>query len=49
MVTEWDIFRNLDMRAVKVLLKQPIVIDGRNIYDPGEMEKLGFKYAGIGR
>jgi UDPglucose 6-dehydrogenase len=48
-VTEWDIFRNLDMRAVRVLLKQPIVIDGRNIYDPQEMEKMGFKYAGIGR
>ena len=48
-VTEWDEFRNLDMRAVKVLLKQPIVIDGRNIYDPEEMKELGFTYLGIGR
>jgi UDPglucose 6-dehydrogenase len=48
-VTEWDNFRNLDLRAVKVLLKQPIVIDGRNIYDPQEMDKLGFRYASIGR
>jgi UDPglucose 6-dehydrogenase len=48
-VTEWDEFRNLDMRAVKVLLKQPIVIDGRNIYDPEEMQNLGFTYMGIGR
>jgi len=32
--TEWDEFRNVDMRAVKVLLKQPVVVGGRNIYDP---------------
>ena len=48
-VTEWDEFRNLDMRAVKVLLKQPIIIDGRNIYDPQEMREMGFTYLGIGR
>jgi len=47
--TEWDEFRNLDMRAVKVLLKQPIVIDGRNIYDPKEMRDIGFTYLGVGR
>jgi UDPglucose 6-dehydrogenase len=47
--TEWNEFRNLDMRAVKILLKNPIIIDGRNIYDPKEMKSLGFKYMGIGR
>jgi UDPglucose 6-dehydrogenase len=47
--TEWDEFRNLDMRAVKVLLRKPIVIDGRNIYDPNEMKELGFTYLCIGR
>jgi UDPglucose 6-dehydrogenase len=47
--TEWDEFRNLDMRAVKVLLKQPIIMDGRNIYDPQEMHEMGFTYLGIGR
>lgn len=47
--TEWNEFRNLDMRAVKILLKNPIIIDGRNIYDPREMKALGFKYMGIGR
>jgi len=47
--TEWDEFRNLDMRAVKILLKNPIIIDGRNIYDPKEMQTLGFIYSGIGR
>ncbi len=48
-VTEWDEFRNLDLRAIKVLLARPIVIDGRNIYDPEEMARLGFRYVGIGR
>jgi len=47
--TEWDEFRNLDMRAVKVLLKQPVILDGRNIYDPGEMREMGLTYLGIGR
>ena len=46
---EWNAFRNLDMRAVKILLKQPIIIDGRNIYDTIEMSDIGFKYMGIGR
>jgi len=49
LVTEWDEFRNVDMRAVKVLLKRPIIVDGRNIYDPVEMAELGFTYLGIGR
>jgi UDPglucose 6-dehydrogenase len=47
--TEWDEFRNLDLRAIKVLLRKPIVIDGRNIYDPKEMREIGFTYLGIGR
>ena len=47
--TEWNEFINLDMRAVKIFLKNPIVIDGRNIYDPKEMKNLGFQYMGIGR
>ncbi len=48
-VTEWDEFRNVDMRAVKVLLRQPVIIDGRNIYDPAELRALGMTYVGIGR
>ena len=47
--TEWNEFRNLDMRAVKTLLKNPIIVDGRNIYNPKELTDLGFKYIGIGR
>lgn len=48
-VTEWDEFRQLDLELVKSLLKTPIIIDGRNIYNPKEMETYGFKYISIGR
>jgi len=47
--TEWNEFRNLDLRAVKILLKRPLIVDGRNIYDPDEMQQLGFEYLGVGR
>lgn len=49
LATEWDEFRNLDMRAVKVLLKNPILVDGRNIYEAEEMKRIGFTYLGVGR
>jgi len=48
-VTEWDEFRNPDMKVVKELLKKPVIIDGRNIYDPIELKELGFTYLAIGR
>ena len=48
-VTEWDEFRNVDLQEIKGLLKQPILIDGRNIYNPAEMKTFGFTYVGIGR
>ena len=48
-VTEWDEFRNLDKNAIKALLKNPIVVDGRNIYDPRQMKETGFTYICIGR
>jgi UDPglucose 6-dehydrogenase len=48
-VTEWDEFKELDFSKMKKLLKRPIIIDGRNIYDPRKIEKLGFTYIGIGR
>ena len=47
--TEWDEFRDLDKEKIKSLLKQPNVIDGRNIYNPKEMKELGFNYIGVGR
>ena len=48
-ITEWDEFRNLDLTRIKTLLKQPVIVDGRNIFDPLEMSKLGFMYQGVGR
>lgn len=48
-VTEWDEFKELDFVKVKKLLKRPLVIDGRNIYDHRNLQKLGFTYIGVGR
>ncbi|MCX5782517.1 MAG: UDP-glucose/GDP-mannose dehydrogenase family protein [Elusimicrobia bacterium] len=48
-LTEWDEFRNLDLMRIKKLLKHPIIIDGRNIFNPKKMEELGFTYKSIGR
>jgi UDPglucose 6-dehydrogenase len=49
LVTEWNEFRQLDMARVKQLMRRPVVVDGRNIYDPAGMKALGFTYRGIGR
>jgi UDPglucose 6-dehydrogenase len=48
-ITEWDEFKELDFKRIKKLIKQPVIFDGRNIYSPAAMEKLGFQYFGIGR
>ena len=48
-LTEWNEFRELDMKKIKGLMKNPAIVDGRNIYDPEKMKKLGFTYTGIGR
>jgi UDPglucose 6-dehydrogenase len=48
-VTEWNEFRDLDLKKVKKLLKLPNIIDGRNIYEPEEMKKMGFRYICVGR
>lgn len=48
-VTEWDEFRNLDKERLLAAMRQPYLIDGRNIYDAEEMTKLGFVYWGLGR
>jgi UDPglucose 6-dehydrogenase len=48
-VTEWLQFRNPDFARIKTLLRRPILVDGRNLYDPARMRGLGFTYAGIGR
>jgi UDPglucose 6-dehydrogenase len=48
-VTEWDMFRALDLRRLKAALKAPIVVDLRNIYRPDDMRQHGFQYSSIGR
>ncbi|MHB1131376.1 MAG: UDP-glucose dehydrogenase family protein [Chloroflexota bacterium] len=47
--TEWEEFRLLDMARVRIAMRHPVLVDGRNLYDPGEMAALGFVYRGIGR
>ena len=49
LVTEWDVFRALDFPRVKELMKSPIMIDMRNVYDPAHMASNGFDYHSIGR
>jgi UDPglucose 6-dehydrogenase len=48
-VTEWNEFRHLDMARLKASMRRPVVVDGRNIYDPAIMRGHGFTYRGIGR
>ena len=48
-VTEWNAFRALNLRRVKKLLKQPVLVDLRNIYSPADMEAQGFTYYSVGR
>jgi UDPglucose 6-dehydrogenase len=49
LVTEWNEFRSLDLNRIKELMKQPVLVDLRNIYDPEEMTAAGFSYVCIGR
>ena len=48
-VTEWHEFEVMDLTRIKKLMKKPLIIDGRNIFEPTRMKRLGFKYISIGR
>ncbi|MFH1441359.1 MAG: UDP-glucose/GDP-mannose dehydrogenase family protein [Candidatus Omnitrophota bacterium] len=48
-LTEWDEFKGLDFTRIKKLLKRPLIVDGRNIYDLETMRKSGFNYISVGR
>jgi len=48
-VTEWDEFRNFSYERVKELMKEPNIVDGRNVYDLEDMKEAGFNYLSIGR
>jgi UDPglucose 6-dehydrogenase len=47
--TEWEQFKKLDLERARRTLTHPILFDGRNLFDPAEMERLGFIYKSIGR
>jgi UDPglucose 6-dehydrogenase len=49
LVTEWNEFKQLDMGRIAKSMRQSILFDGRNVYDPDQMRALGFTYRGIGR
>ncbi len=49
LLTEWNEFKELDFKRVKRLMRQPLVVDGRNLYEPQRLRKLGFHYLGVGR
>jgi UDPglucose 6-dehydrogenase len=48
-MTEWLVYRNPDFERIRKLVRRPLLIDGRNLYDPDRMAALGFEYHGIGR
>ncbi|OAG27949.1 UDP-glucose dehydrogenase family protein [Thermodesulfatator autotrophicus] len=48
-LTEWNEFRYLDLEKIKGLMAEPAIVDARNIYEPARMQKLGFRYTGMGR
>jgi UDPglucose 6-dehydrogenase len=48
-ITEWPEFRTVDLKEIKKSLKSPCIVDGRNIFDPKKMKKMGFKYISVGR
>lgn len=48
-ITEWNEFKEMDLKQIKKLMKTPNLIDGRNIYDPQKLREMGFAYIGVGR
>lgn len=49
LITHWNEFRELDMERIRAAMRTPVLLDGRNIYDPRRMAELGFTYLGMGR
>jgi UDPglucose 6-dehydrogenase len=49
LVTEWNEFKHLDMARIRDAMRHPVLVDGRNVYDPVQMEAFGFTYRGMGR
>jgi UDPglucose 6-dehydrogenase len=49
MCTEWNEYKQLDLARVRSVMRTPVLIDGRNVYDPARMRDLGFVYRAMGR
>jgi UDPglucose 6-dehydrogenase len=49
LITEWNEFKQIDWNRIRGLMRQPVIFDGRNIYDPALMRQLGFNYRAMGR
>ena len=49
LVTEWNEFKSLNMQRIHDSMRRPVLVDGRNMYEPAEMQRLGFTYRGMGR
>jgi UDPglucose 6-dehydrogenase len=49
LITEWQAFRNPNFERMKKVMRQPVIFDGRNIYEPGHVRELGFTYYSVGR
>jgi UDPglucose 6-dehydrogenase len=48
-ITEWNIFRRPDFDRMKALMREPVIFDGRNIYEPSRLAEKGFRYYGVGK
>jgi UDPglucose 6-dehydrogenase len=48
-VTEWNEFKLLNLERLRALMRRPLIFDGRNIYEPERMRRLGFEYHSVGR
>ena len=49
LVTEWNEFKQLDLTRLREVMRQPIMVDGRNVFDPATIRAAGFKYVSFGR
>lgn len=49
LLTEWEEFRQLDLARVRALMEVPVLVDGRNLFDPDTVRKAGFEYISLGR
>ncbi len=49
LATEWNEFRHLDFELIRESMRQPVIMDGRNLWDPQRLHAIGFTYFGVGR